>query len=300
MTYSEARQCAHRFRVLTGLTTEEFDQLLSDFQAAYQEDLHQRQSKPRQRAQGAGRKSALATCEDKLFFILFYFRHYPTQEVLACWFGFSQGQANHWIHRLTPILQQVLGQERQLPARSAADLEEVLEFCDDPEFIIDGTDRPTRRPQDSEQQREEYSGRKKRHTKKNIVLTEKASGEVLGLGATQPGSHHDKSCADEEGYTFPEGSILYQDTGFQGYTPEGTTTIQPTKKPRGQELTAQQKAENRKISQERVGVEHSLAGIKIFQIVSAVFRNIKKGFVDLVMEVACGLFNLCRTCRRTV
>jgi hypothetical protein len=126
------------------------------------------------------------------------------------------------------------------------------------------------------------------------------SGEVLGLGATQPGSHHDKSCADEEGYTFPEGSILYQDTGFQGYTPEGTTTIQPTKKPRGQELTAQQKAENRKISQERVGVEHSLAGIKIFQIVSTVFRNIKKGFVDLVMEVACGLFNLCRTCRRTV
>jgi hypothetical protein len=75
---------------------------------------------------------------------------------------------------LTPILQQALGQERQLPARSAADLEEVLEFCDDPEFIIDGTDRPTRRPQDSEQQREEYSGRKKRHTKKNIVLTEKA------------------------------------------------------------------------------------------------------------------------------
>ena len=33
------------------------------------------------------------------------------------------------------------------------------------------------------------------------------------------------------------------------------------------------------------------AGIKIFQIVSAVFRNIKKGFDDLVMEVACGLFN---------
>ena len=86
-------------------------------------------------------------------------------------------------------------------------------------------------------------------------------------------------------------SILFQDTGFQGYTPEGATNIQPTKKPRGQELTAQQKAENRKISQERVGVEHSLAGIKIFQIVSAVFRNIKKGFDDLVMEVACGLFN---------
>jgi hypothetical protein len=299
MKYREARQQGHRFRLLTGLTVEEFDQLFPAFQKAYLEDLRQRQDQPRQRRQGAGRKSVLATGEDKLFFILFYFRHYPTQEVLAFWFGFSQGQANQWIHRLTPILQQALGREIQLPARSAADLDEVLQACDDPEFIIDGTDRPTRRPQDSQRQRDEYSGRKKRHTKKNIVLTEKATGEVLGLGATQPGSRHDKACADEEGYTFPQGSTLFQDTGFQGYAPEGATTIQPTKKPRGEELSSEQKAENRKISQQRVAVEHTLSGIKIFQIVSTVFRNIKDGFDDLVMEVACGLFNFCHTCRST-
>jgi hypothetical protein len=299
MKYREARQQAHRFRLLTGLTVEEFDQLFPAFQKAYLEDLRQRQAQPRQRRQGAGRKAALATGEDKLFFILFYFRHYPTQEVLAFWFGFSQGQANQWIHRLTPILQQALGREVQLPARSAADLDEVLQACDDPEFIIDGTDRPTRRPQDSQRQRSEYSGRKKRHTKKNIILTEKATGEVLGLGATQPGSRNDKACADEEGYTFPQGSTLFQDTGFQGYTPEGATTIQPTKKPRGEELSTEQKAENRKISQQRVAVEHTLSGIKIFKIVSTVFRNIKDGFDDLVMEVACGLFNFCRTCRST-
>jgi DDE superfamily endonuclease/Helix-turn-helix of DDE superfamily endonuclease len=299
MTYSEARTQPRVFRQLTGLTIEEFDQLLPGFQAAYEDDVRQRQTKPRQRAPGAGRKSVLGTWEDKLFFILFYFRHYPTQEVLAFWFGFSQGQANQWIHRLTPILNRALGRELQLPARSAADLAEVLQACDDPEFIIDGTDRPTRRPQDSQRQRSEYNGRKKRHTKKNIVITEKASGEVLGLGATQPGSRHDKACADAEGYTFPEGSTLYQDTGFQGYTPEGATTQQPTKKPRGKELTPEQKAENRTISQERIGVEHSLGGIKIFHIVSSVFRNIKEGFDDLVMEVACGLFNFCRTCRST-
>jgi hypothetical protein len=299
MKYREARQQAHRFRLLTGLAVEEFDQLFPAFQKAYLEDLRQRQDQPRQRRQGAGRKAALTTGEEKLFFILFYFRHYPTQEVLAFWFGFSQGQANQWIHRLTPILQQALGREVQLPARSAADLDEVLQACDDPEFIIDGTDRPTRRPQDSQRQRSEYSGRKKRHTKKNIVLTEKATGEVLGLGATQPGSRNDKACADEEGYTFPQGSTLFQDTGFQGYTPEGATTVQPTKKPRGEELSTEQKAENRKISQQRVAVEHTLSGVKIFQIVSTVFRNIKDGFDDLVMEVACGLFNFCRTCRST-
>src|SRR5205823_7799839 len=180
------------------------------------------------------------------------------------WFGFSQGQANQWIHRLTPILNQALGREMQLPARSAADLAEVLQACDDPEFIIDGTDRPTRRPQDSQRQRSAYSGRKKRHTKKNIVITEKATGEVLGLGATQPGSKHDKACVDEENYTFPPGSTLFQDTGFQGYAPEGASIEQPTKKPRGKELSPEQKEENRKISSERVFVEHSIGGIKIF------------------------------------
>ena len=133
--------------------------------------------------------------------------------------------------------------------------------------------------------------------KKNIVITEKATGEVIGLGATQPGSQHDKACADEEGYTFPEGSTLFQDTGFQGYAPEGATVEQPTKKPRGKELSPEQKEENRKISSERVFVEHTIGGIKVFHIVSTNFRNIKQGFNDLVMETVCGLFNFIRGCR---
>ncbi|OQY45670.1 MAG: hypothetical protein B6242_09810 [Anaerolineaceae bacterium 4572_78] len=44
--------------------------------------------------------------EDKLVFILFYLRFYPIQVVLAFLFGMSQAQANEWIHRLTPILNQ--------------------------------------------------------------------------------------------------------------------------------------------------------------------------------------------------
>ena len=127
------------------------------------------------------------------------------------------------------------------------------------------------------------AARRRRHAKKNIVITEKATGEVIGLGATQPGSQHDKAY-DEEGYTFPEGSTLFQDTGFQGYAPEGATVEQPTKKPRGKELSPEQKEENRKISGERVFVEHSIGGIKVFHIVSTIFRNIKEGFNDLVME----------------
>jgi hypothetical protein len=289
MKYEEARKKPRVFQQLTGLKIEEFDKLEEAFQKAYDEE--------EPRGSPAGRKAVLRTYEDKLFFILFYLRHYPTQEVLGFLFGMSQGQANQWIHRLTPLVKKALGEENELPGRTAADTQELLEACPELEFILDGTERPIRRPQDSEDRRKDYSGKEKRHTKKNILLTEKATGEVLGLGATQPGSKHDKACADEENYTYPDGSTVFQDKGFQGYAPQGATIQQPTKKPRGKELSPQQKEENRKISSARVSVEHSLAGIKIFHIVSTVFRNIKEGFNDLVMETVTGLFNFIRGCR---
>ena len=158
-------------------------------------------------------------------------------------------------------------------------------------FLIDGTERPIRRPKDSQRRREDYSGKKKRHTKKNIVITDKARGNVVGLGPTHAGSRHDKACADDDGYVFPEGSTLYKDSGFQGYEPEGVNTHQPKKKPRGKELTPEEKESNRLISRVRVKVEHSIGGVKVFRIVADTFGNIKEGFVDLVMETACGLFN---------
>lgn len=289
MKYEEARTKPRVFQQLTGLKIEEFDKLKGAFQKASEEE------EPRESP--AGRKAVLRTYEDKLFFILFYLRHYPTQEVLGFLFGISQGQANQWIHRLTPLVQKALGDEKELPGRTAADAQELMEACPEREFILDGTERPIRRPQDSEDRRKDYSGKKKRHTKKNIILTEKATGEVLGLGATQPGSKHDKASVDEEHYTFPDGSTVFQDKGFQGYAPEGATIQQPTKKPRGKEWTPEQKEENRRISTQRVSVEHSIGGIKVFHIVSAIFRNIKEGFSDLVMETVTGLFNFIRGCR---
>jgi len=289
MKYEEARTKPRVFQQLTGLKIEEFDKLKGAFQKASEEE--------EPRASPAGRKAVLRTYEDKLFFILFYLRHYPTQEVLGFLFGISQGQANQWVHRLTPIVKKALGDEKELPGRTAADAQELMEACPELEFILDGTERPVRRPQDSEDRRKDYSGKKKRHTKKNIILTEKATGEVLGLGATQPGSKHDKASVDEEHYTFPDGSTVFQDKGFQGYAPEGATIQQPTKKPRGKEWTPEQKEENRQISTQRVSVEHSIGGIKIFHIVSVIFRNIKEGFSDLVMETVTGLFNFIRGCR---
>ena len=82
-----------------------------------------------------------------------------------------------------------------------------------------------------------------------------------------------------------------KDTGFQGYEPENVETYQPKKKPRGKELTPADKIFNSMISGVRVIVEHVISGVKRSRIVKDIFRNTKKNFEDIVMEIACGLHN---------
>jgi hypothetical protein len=95
----------------------------------------------------------------------------------------------------------------------------------------------------------------------------------------------------------PPGCVLFKETGFQGYEPDKLQTYQPKKKPRGQELTPTEKAENTMISRIRMLVAHVLAGVKRCHIVQDVFRNTKAQFEDLVREIACGLHNF-RAMRR--
>lgn len=294
LTYMELARKPAVFKCFVGLDIAAFDELLPAFVAAYEahlDEIDAQREQPRQRARGAGRKSMLATPADKLVCILFYFRHYPVQTVHGFFFGIGQPQANEWIQRLTKVLNTALGYEMQLPARSPRDLAAVLAACPGLEFIIDGVERPIRRPKDKAQQKEKYSGKKKRHTVKNNVITAKCSRKILGLSPTVEGKRHDKKLADEQAIDFPAGSHLWQDTGFQGYQPDKVITHQPQKKPRGGELTDEQRQANTRISAERISVEHAIGGVKLFGIVKDIYRNLKLGFDDLVMETACGLYN---------
>jgi len=295
ITYEKLKNRPQIFKSITGLTVAAFAELLPAFDQAYEDSLDRRdeqREQPRQRQRGGGRKSALRTVKDQLVFILFYMRVYPTQTLQGYLFGLGQPQANEWIHRLTPVLNQALGNENQLPARQAKDIEAVLEACPGLEFIIDGTERPIRRPKDPDRQKQNYSGKKKRHTVKNNLIADKNTRKIKGLSATCEGKKHDKKLADEQELSFPKGSKVWKDTGFQGYEPENTETFQPKKKPKGGELTPEEKAANTLISSVRIGVEHSIGGVKVYRITRDIFRNLKPNFDDLVMETACGLHNL--------
>ena len=126
----------------------------------------------RQRAFGAGGPGKLPTTRMRLLFLLFYFKCYPLQEVLAFLFGMSQPQACEWVKKLTPQVNRVLGRELLLPARRPANLDALL--AEVPELrllVLDGVERPVRRPKDKDDQKKNYSGKKKAHRKKNLLLS---------------------------------------------------------------------------------------------------------------------------------
>ena len=133
---------------------------------------------------------------------------------------------------------------------------------------------------------------------KNNLIADVEQRLVRSVSETSPGRSHDKRIGDLEEPVFPPEINLFQDTGFQGYYPPGVTIYPPKKKPKGDELTAAEKADNTRISSIRIVVEHLISGVKRCRIVKDVFRNTKEFFADQVREIACGLHHFRTTLRQ--
>ena len=82
-------------RAMTGLNRKAFESLLPSFTEAYQQSRNTSRSN-RKRAPGAGRKATLETMEEKLFYILFYCKCYPTFDLASVLFNFDRSQAHEW------------------------------------------------------------------------------------------------------------------------------------------------------------------------------------------------------------
>jgi hypothetical protein len=279
-------------RALTGLNRKAFDELCEVFATVYQERL-QSDPKPRKRARGGGRKARLRSMGSKLFFILFYFKCYPTFDVLGWLFELERGRANRWVHRLQGILETTLGKKMMLPERKLESIEQFLErFPAVREVIVDGTERPVQRPKDATQQQEHYSGKKKRHTRKHITGSTRKKRVIL-LSKARAGKIHDKRQLEEADLVsnIPDEVSIKGDLGFQGLQNEFVNVHLPHKKPRGKELGEEQKQQNKEFSSQRVVCEHAHAGMKRYDAASAIYRNRVPDFDDHLMLTAAGLWN---------
>jgi hypothetical protein len=219
---------------LTGLTPSEFDRLLPAFERCcerlYPVD-RTAAGRPRQRFPGGGRTGALHASAQKLLFLLVYLKTYPLQVLMAELFGLSRPRVNYWLHRLLPVLRDALDELGALPERDPRAFGRAGAPPGGPRrCIIDGSERRRQRPKNPEKQAAHYSGRKKAHTDKNVVVADAGSQRIEYLSQTYPGRVADKGIADREGITYPPGTTLYQDSGFQGYEPAMATTYQAKKK----------------------------------------------------------------------
>src|SRR3954466_8352289 len=117
------------FLNLTSLTLEEFEVLVTPFEAAFQDHMAawRLDGKPRTaRRFRVYRTCSLSTPEDRLFFLLTDLKTYAVQVVQGRLFGMSQSKANQWIHVLLPALLATLRGLGDAPARSLAALAQRL------------------------------------------------------------------------------------------------------------------------------------------------------------------------------
>jgi Helix-turn-helix of DDE superfamily endonuclease/DDE superfamily endonuclease len=233
LDYPQVKRDRRKFLALTGLTLKEFKVLLPAFVEAYQGHYPPEKTvagQKRQRQCGGGRQGRLATAEQQLLFILVYQKTYPLQVVLGELFGMSQSGANQWVHRLLPVLRDALHVLGVMPERTGRRFAQAERGKKDPrDYIIDGTERRRQRPQKPEKQALHYSGKKKTHSDKNVVIVNTQSKRVGYLSPTYPGKTHDKKLAECEQITYSRQAILHKDTGFQGYEPYVKRTYQPKK-----------------------------------------------------------------------
>src|SRR6266699_4062142 len=162
-----------QMKALTGLSQAQFAHLLPVFSDIYQTTQQQTYKKgvesgTRTRTPGGGSKGKLPTMAAKRLFVLYYYKTYPTFDVLGTQFDMVRSKAHENLHKLSPILYDTLVHLEMMPYREFStpdDFKAVLQGID--QLIIDATERAYRRSQDEAKQREHYSGKKRAYAEEH-------------------------------------------------------------------------------------------------------------------------------------
>ena len=302
LTYAKLTKTPTKFQRFTGLTVEEFDQLATDLEPMWKAAERKRlTSRTRQRVVGGGGQYKLRCFKDKLLVPLMYYRLYVTYELLSWIFGVDVSNLNRLVHRLEPVLAKHLNpQPPTLLKRRIRNWEEFQNaYRELTEVVIDGTEQGTQRPSGKKRQKPYYSNKRKRHTIKTQIVVTK-NGRVISVSDSVPGGRvHDYSLLKRsrvmEG--LPKQVVKRVDLGYQGIETDyqDHVVVIPQKKPPKQDLTPAQKRSNRKKAKQRIVVEHTLAHMKQFQVLSGTYRNRRgknNSYYNRKIKIVAGLVNL--------
>ena len=214
-----------------------------------------------------------------LFITLFWMSHYPTLSLLGVLFNLHTKTITRIIKRTTRALKKTLEKEIQWP--SNAELEsQTYSFLQNDGFydavcIVDGTEIKISRPSDAHLQTKTWSGKKKQNSL-NVMFITNLHGEILYYSPMRIGAH-DQSHWNELGlrqmFLNKEYGIL-GDGGFTFNRKKDAIEIRgykPHKKPKGGDITQEQKDWNRRLSQMRVVVETSIHYVKKWKVLGGIY-----------------------------
>lgn len=277
-----------RTQRLLGLTYQEWQQLSKKAITEYekQKDVSKK-SKVRINAPGGGRKPIL-TQESEICLCLFYLRQMPTFEVLGIQFGLSKTEANDTFHKWLLILRKIL------PASLLEELENqpqnqqmLCELLEEIDLLVDSTEQARERPKNYQKQKKYYSRKKGFHTFKNSVISCAQGKDIIDVTVGERGPEADINLFRQQQDKFTTSQKFVGDKAYVG----ASRTTTPTKKPKGKELTPEQKEENKQISRRRIYIEHLIRRLKIFRIAADKFRLNPQNYKTVILTI-CGLVRL--------
>jgi len=258
------------FKQITGVSLQEFSPIIKKLRPIWRK-------KHLQKKKLAGRPYGVGSLENQLLCLLLYYRTYATQLFIGIWFRVDDATVFRSIKRLEPFLSQVIKIKRE-PKVSEKQLETLL---------LDATEQRIRRPKEGESRY--YSGKKKYHTIKTEIIMKK-KGKIVQVSKPFPGRVHDITMRRGSDVIPPARSV-YADGGYQGLEKEYPNVKLPIRKSRGKPHTEKTKKYNRSHKAIRNPVECKFREIKIFKILSHIYRNSRTSYAVKWVIIA-GIVNL--------
>lgn len=294
LTYSKLRKKPKLFRSFTGLDVSEFDIVYAILKKKHKKHEAKRLSK-RERINtiGQGRKFNLELI-DQFLLVLIYYRMYVSYSLAGFLVNLDQSNVQRNIKYLEPLVKTCVPIPERVykQSKKITTPEELLQYYPDMKAIIDATEQEIQRPKHKRRRDNHYSGKKKKHTVKNQMMVNK-KGLIIHKTGHDRGRKHDYDVFKNKHPVVPTDVEAIVDLGYQGIEkdyPDMKTRI-PRKKPKGKERTKKDRRYNKKLSKERIIVEHVISRMKKYEILGRKFRN-RLNRHDNVSSIISGLVNL--------
>jgi len=270
---------------LLGMDYDQLMGLITQAQNLYaRQKSHQELQKGRIIKPGSGRPPKL-TIQDQILLTLVYLHHLPTFQLLGVQFGVGESTANYIFQRWVKILRELLPASLlEQVKKNDSDLAWVREILTEFELIVDSYEQPRERPTDYQEQKKYYSGKQKRHTRKNQLIVMPSGKEIVDVVVGESGAKAEIEIWRKQRLSLDASQKFQGDKAYVGEI----SIDSPHKKPRGRVLTPAQKRANKSKAKKRIVVEHLIRLLKIFRITAERFRLNHKKYESVIL-VVCGL-----------